>query len=499
MKKAIILAAGIGSRLRPITEYKPKALVEVNGTPILGHTLNALLKNDVDHIVILTGYLSGEVKSYCESAYPDKTFTYIENSTYDTTNNLFSLYLARQHLKGDCLVMNGDLVFDASIIKKLLAAKGTCVAVDVGRYIDESMKVTLRGDFIEHISKQISKGDAFGCSIDIYKFASGDMRTLTEELEKTIKAGTLTEWTEAALDRLFSSSKIKAKALDIGGAKWWEIDNIDDLHTAEIIFNKRTSNLKKRKIFFVDYDGTLGLGEKLFGTARLFIDALRKEKKTFYISSNNSSLTPKDIAARIQKAGLPIDEKHILISSQAAAAYLKKKGIQRVFWVANKKADVFLKSLGLTFDTKKPQALLLCYDTEITYQKVTNLIRLIRAGVPYFATHIDKVCPTPDGPIPDIGLFIEMIEKATGKKPVKTFGKPDKNFVEPILKVHKYTAKDAVVIGDRLYTDMAMARASGALGVLVLSGDTDRAEYEASDIRADIIVKDVGELEQLLK
>lgn len=189
MKRAVILAAGIGSRLRPITEYKPKTLVQVNGKPILAHTIDALLEGGITSIVIVTGYLSESVRKFCQDAYPDTHFTFIENDKFDTTNNLYSLYLARHYLTEDSIVMNGDLVFDSAVIKRLKTAQGTRVAVDAGRFIDESMKVVVRDGIIRHISKKVPHQDAYGCSIDIYKFTKSDLKPLVAELEKNRRQG----------------------------------------------------------------------------------------------------------------------------------------------------------------------------------------------------------------------------------------------------------------------------------------------------------------------
>ncbi len=262
-KQAIVLAAGIGSRLRPLTEYKPKTLVRVNGKPILGHIIDSLIGNGVDDIVIVTGYLSETIKTFCQEAYPEHSFTFVDNATYDSTNNLYSLYLARKHLTDDTFILNGDLVFDPSVIRRMKDTAVTSVAVDVGRYMEESMKVVVEDGAIKSISKKITEQDAYGCSIDVYKFTRRDLPTLVRELEKTIEGGTLTEWTEAALDRLFAAGAIKARAFPIGAARWSEIDNLVDLHDAETLFNPHLRKLAVKKIFFIDNDGTLTLDGKL--------------------------------------------------------------------------------------------------------------------------------------------------------------------------------------------------------------------------------------------
>ena len=501
MKKAIILAAGIGSRLRPITEHKPKTLVEVNGKPMLGHILDALFENTIRDIVIVLGYLGDSIRTYCENTYPGKNFTFIQEDDYDHANNLHGLYLARKHLTEDVLIMNGDLVFDASIIKKLKSVKASAIAVDVGRYVEESMKVVVRSGDITGISKKVASKNAYGCSIDVYKFIKRDLKALVNELEQTIKKGSLNEWTEAALDRLFSKGAIVPRPVSIGSARWSEIDNLEDLHAAEALFNPKLKSIAKKKIFFIDNDGTLAIANggtlKALPGARAFIRSLARAKKHFYISTNNSSFTPSEIRARLKKQGIDVPEKHILISTRSAMEHLKSEGVKRLFWVANKKVSLWLKKNGFTYDAKNPQALLLCYDTEVTYAKLRELVHLVRKGIPYYATHIDKVCPTEHGPIPDIGLFIDMVEGATGKRPVHTFGKPHVNFIMPILKAHKLSPKDAVVIGDRLYTDIKLANESGALSVLALSGETKRPDYESSDIRADVLIENVGELTPL--
>ncbi len=492
--KAVILAAGIGSRLRPLTEKKPKCLVEVNGKPILGHTLDALLQNGVRDIVVVTGYRADSVNAFCAARYKGKEITFVENKEYDSSNNLYSLYLARKHLSGDTLLMNGDLVFDTSVIKKLITVKKSAIAVDKGRFMDESMKVVVKGGCIVHISKQIKPLESYGCSIDVYKFVKRDATALIAELENTVDSGDRTEWTEAALDRLFSSGRIKASPMSIGKARWSEIDNLDDLRQAERQFNPALNEFAKRKIFFVDNDGTLALDGKALPGAQAFLEALARAGKTFYLCTNNSSLTPSRIAAKLKASGLPLSEENVLISTDAALEYLKSNKVKRLFSVANAEAADYIKKAGFVLDDKNPDALLLTYDTEITYEKLVKLVTLIRAGIPYYATHIDRLCPTKDGFVPDIGIFIDAIAEATGVHPLKTFGKPNPNFILPILKKHKLSTKDAVVIGDRLYTDIALAEKSGALGALVLSGETTQADYETSPSKTDIVVSNVAAL-----
>ncbi len=141
---------------------------------------------------------------------------------------------------------------------------------------------------------------------------------------------------------------------------------------------------------------------------------------------------------------------------------------------------------------------MLTYDDEITYEKLVKLIYFIRKGIPYYATHSDLVCPTPEGSIPDIGCYINLVETVTKIKPNKIFGKPELSFIKSILDKHGLVESDAVVIGDRLYTDIELAEDSEIISVLVLSGETKRDFYEFSKIKADIVVPSLEELKDYL-
>jgi len=494
--KAIILAAGVGSRLRPITNQKPKTLVEVNGKPILGYILDSIEQNGITSVVICVGFMAEKVISFCKLNYPSLRFTFIENKEYDSTNNMYSLYLARTNLDSELLLMNGDLVYDPAIIKGLKKEKHSCVAVDKDRYLEESMKVVVDGEgLINSISKKITPHDAFGCSIDIYKIVKRDAKVIIGEMEKIIEVNKdSNQWTEVMLDNLFSSGKLKAYPYLIENKRWSEIDNFEDLAHAEKLFNAKLEDIKNKKIYFLDRDGTLTLGDKKLNFSDELIKTLKKRKKFFYLITNNSSRTPKQHYTRFKELRLKIKLQNILVSSQVAIAHLKDNGIKRIYLVANSKVTAFFKEEGFILDDKHPEATLLTYDDEVNYGKLVKLIELIRKGIPYYATHVDVVCPTPNGSIPDIGTLIEVIRMTANKIPDKIFGKPDKAFIEGILKAHKLSNKDAVIIGDRLYTDILLAKNANITSVLVLSGETKREEYELSDTRADIIINDLGEL-----
>lgn len=498
--KAIILAAGIGSRLRPITDDKPKTLTKVNGRPMLDYLISNLVDNNISDIIICTGFKSGQIINFCRDKYLSVNFSFVLNKNFDTTNNMYSLYLARQHLNDDIILMNADLVYGSNVIRDLLKQKTSSVAVDVGNFIDESMKIIVDNkNKIISISKKIAESKAYGSSIDVYKINKSDCDTIKNEMKRIIEEKKdLNQWTEVMLDNLFQARKLIASPCDIGSEKWFEIDNFEDLAKAEILFNDEIKSLRDKKIFFIDRDGTLTLGNNIIDGSISFLNELKNTNKIFYVLTNNSSKTVSEHLEKFNKIGLNLRKKNVLVSIQSAIAYLKKHKIKQIFWVANKSVSQYLLKEGFIFNSNNPQAVLLTYDDELTYKKIEKLTCLVRHGISYYATHGDVVCPTANGSVPDIGTFIKVIEMTTGILPNKIFGKPNKSFIDPILEKYKLTYNETVIIGDRLYTDIKMAENSDITSVLVLSGETKREDYENSKIKSDIIVSDLAQLIEYL-
>ena len=238
--KAIILAAGLGSRLRPITDEVPKCMVPVNGIRIIDKQIDNLHKAGVNEIFIVGGYKSEILKKHLEK-YPNITF--IDNIRYAETNNMYSLYMAFQHIgTSGFLLMNSDVYYDACIIKGLLAeckSSKSLIACDRSGYLEESMKITIdsKGN-INHISKKITEEEHYAVSIDVYKLNEDAALTLFKEVKHTIEeAKDENSWTEVALDCIFNKTKFEPYVID---GRWFEIDNHDDLHKAEEIFHGDT-------------------------------------------------------------------------------------------------------------------------------------------------------------------------------------------------------------------------------------------------------------------
>ncbi|MBU2933893.1 sugar phosphate nucleotidyltransferase [Vibrio cyclitrophicus] len=239
---AVILAAGVGSRLRPMTNDKPKCLVTTAGKTILQYQLDTYKEAGIKELVIVVGYEGQAIKDYCKHI-KDFNITIVENTIYEDTNNMYSFYLAKEYVKGKAFILNNaDLSVDSSLVSKMLSdSRSDLVAVDAGLFNDESMKVSLNSDNkIIDISKQVSESNSFGCSIDFYKFSEESSDLFFNELENIIEVDkNLKDWTEVAMQRLFQSQALKFEAFDIEGLPWVEIDNYDDLALSDEIFSQK--------------------------------------------------------------------------------------------------------------------------------------------------------------------------------------------------------------------------------------------------------------------
>lgn len=234
--KSLILAAGLGSRLAPITNEKPKSLVPVNGKPILFQQIENLHENGITDIVIVSGYKADILEQAVHEKYPE--IQIIESVDYATTNNMYSAYIARKEIgNNDFLMMNADVFYDASVITELIACKASnAIVTDIGTYMEESMKVVEQNGRIAQISKEIAKADALGSSIDVYKFSTEGGQAFFSKCAEYIEDEKERKlWSEVALNDILKEVEFKACPLK---GRWLEIDNHEDLTAAEKLFSE---------------------------------------------------------------------------------------------------------------------------------------------------------------------------------------------------------------------------------------------------------------------
>ncbi len=239
--KALILAAGLGTRLAPLTNDRPKSLVSVNGKPILMKQIENLHENNIDDITVISGYKADILEKEVHTHYPD--IHIVESTSYAFTNNMYSAYLGMRAMFpsgniGPFLMMNGDVFYDASILKSLIASEWTnAVVTEVGQYIEESMKVKEENGRLTAISKQICPEETYGTTIDVYRFDSDGGTAFFKRCVDYIEdKKELKLWSEVALNDAFKDVEFRMCPLN---GRWLEIDNHKDLAAAEKLFVER--------------------------------------------------------------------------------------------------------------------------------------------------------------------------------------------------------------------------------------------------------------------
>lgn len=253
------------------------------------------------------------------------------------------------------------------------------------------------------------------------------------------------------------------------------------------VLNKNSQILKDKKMFVLDMDGTFYLGDKIIDGSLDFINKVKESGKDFVFFTNNSSKTSEFYKAKLGKMGCFINDSKIATSGDVAINYLKKYHHgQRVFFVGTKIVEQHFLDMGICLVEESPDVVLVAFDTELTYEKLSKACSFIRNGSVFLATHLDLNCPTEDGFIPDCGAICELITASTGVKP-KYLGKPFKETVDYILDKTGLSINDIVFVGDRLYTDIATGFNHGATSLLVLSGETKLEDVEGSNVKPDFI------------
>ncbi|MEC4727908.1 phosphocholine cytidylyltransferase family protein [Shewanella sp. D64] len=239
--KAIILAAGVGSRIRPLTDNCPKSLLKIGDKTILEMMVSHIQACGINEIVFVLGYLENHIKDFVGQNFPDLNVHFITNEHYANTNTGYSLMLTEEFVKSSAFIkFDADVVFDIEILKNLIDSEyTTCLCVDKNINLEaEEIKVIVdENGHVIKASKEVNPNDAVGESIGIEKISNETAQLLFAELKEMMKDKTNhQQYYEAGYERLIAKNVI-FNVLDITGLKWTEIDTIEDFATAERIFN----------------------------------------------------------------------------------------------------------------------------------------------------------------------------------------------------------------------------------------------------------------------
>lgn len=234
--KAVILAAGIASRLRPLTDSQPKCLLKIGERCLLERAIDGLMENGIDELVIVTGYLHEMIETFVKKQYPNLSVCFIYNERYASTNNIYSLWLAKEQVIGEkeVILLDSDILFDAKTVKMLLdSTHDSCLALNSHKLGDEEIKVIVNGEGqIVEISKTCSPKEAIGESIGIEKMSNAYLVALYNELDTMITKEQLDNvFYELAFERLIDQQQF-FYPIDTSSCFSMELDTVDDFNDA---------------------------------------------------------------------------------------------------------------------------------------------------------------------------------------------------------------------------------------------------------------------------
>ncbi|SDB17121.1 HAD-IIA family hydrolase [Butyrivibrio sp. INlla16] len=263
------------------------------------------------------------------------------------------------------------------------------------------------------------------------------------------------------------------------------------------------------QLFLLDMDGTLYLGDEVFDGAIDFIHTLEKLGKKYIYLTNNSSRAGIDYVDRLKKLGFPCEIENVYTSGMATAEYLKKNyGNRDIYVVGTRTFYDELKNSGLNvFNATDHDSSdygdvfpVVCvgFDTELVYRDLDLAVHFLRKGSEFIAANPDWVCPMPAGEVlPDCGSICALLTASSGSEPTY-IGKPNRNMVDIISTMTNIDNAKICCVGDRLYTDIAVAQNAGSVSVCVLSGECNEAEIADMDKKPDYVLDNVAELADIL-
>ena len=264
------------------------------------------------------------------------------------------------------------------------------------------------------------------------------------------------------------------------------------------IFGVDASSLSKKKLFLLDMDGTIYLDNNLIDGALEFLSAIKRRGGEYIFITNNSSKSVEDYIKKVNALSIVADRENFLTSTQASAQFLYEKyGNKPIYAQGTSSFIKELKDCGLNITVDfcpDACAVLVGFDLELTTQKLNLTAEMLtKLDVPFYATNPDWVCPVDFGFVPDCGSMCFGLTKATKKEPI-FIGKPQPLMIELAIKNAGVSRAEAVVIGDRIYTDIASGINAGVDAVCVLSGETTLDDIQKSAIKPTFVFNSVKDI-----
>ena len=233
---ALLLAAGTGSRLRPLTFDAPKCLTEVSGEPILARLLDNLRVQGIKRLVVVTGYLDHCVREFLEENAADMQLDYVFNPVYKTTNNIYSLWLAKKAIEEPFVLIESDLVFEASMLEPMLIPDSIAVS-NILPWMNGTMVELNANKAVKafHVSHDVDDERRYK-TVNICSLSSQSWQRVIARLDRYIEDGRVNEYYETVFADMVADGSLEFDAVLFNENKWYEIDAMEDLHQAELMF-----------------------------------------------------------------------------------------------------------------------------------------------------------------------------------------------------------------------------------------------------------------------
>ena len=260
--------------------------------------------------------------------------------------------------------------------------------------------------------------------------------------------------------------------------------------------------LKSIQLFLLDLDGTVYLHTTPIPGALEFINYLNLSGIGYLFLTNNSSRSAFEYVKKLSGMGFPVTREHVLTSGQVTGWYLENKKPGATIYVVGTeslKTELASYDLTLTENANTVDYVVVGYDTELNYNKLCKACDYLRGDAVFIATNPDLVCPMGNNRyLPDCGSMCQLIENTVKKQPIY-IGKPHTKMID-YLRAQRAISRSAVaMIGDRLYTDIALGCNAGIMSVCTLTGESDRLSIKKSDYQPDLIIESIAELLPILQ
>jgi choline kinase len=246
---ALLLAAGTGSRLQPLTLDAPKCLTEVGGKPILGRLVDNLRSQGIKRLVVVTGYLDHCVREFLQKNAADMQVEYVFNPVYQTTNNVYSLWLAQKAIQEPFVLIESDLVFEKSLLKDMLIPDKIAISHILPWMNGTTVELNAQeGVTAFHVKPDVNDKPRYK-TVNIYSLSLQSWHKIIAQLDRYVDGERVDEYYEAVFADMVADGTLNFDAVFFEKDKWYEVDTVADLHQAQLIFPRSPQVTAAERLF----------------------------------------------------------------------------------------------------------------------------------------------------------------------------------------------------------------------------------------------------------